>query len=205
MSLLSLPTELQFLIATDLHPKDIDSLIRIHSFFHSTLSTHLITLYQTLHDSPSSALYAASNDRSEFIVNHLLNSGVDIRQKSLYWTCTFLWAYAKHHRRLNSQGGLSFQPQAISAAARNEYIEIVLNFLSHRADVNFKDINWRSPLSLAAAGWHINTAKALIANGANILSIDKDRHRAIALAASADLLGKFCSVKLAVLKSIAFQ
>ncbi|KAL4794227.1 hypothetical protein BDV19DRAFT_390502 [Aspergillus venezuelensis] len=68
--------------------RGIDSLIRAHPLFHSILSIHLLNLYQTLHGNPNSALYAAANDGSSFTVNHLLNSGVNVGQKSLYWTVT---------------------------------------------------------------------------------------------------------------------
>ncbi|KAL4963603.1 ankyrin repeat domain-containing protein [Aspergillus stella-maris] len=61
---------------------------------------------------------------------------------------------------------------------------MVLTLLSHGTDVNFKDINGRSPLSLAAAEGHTDTVQTLVGYGANFPSIDMDGRRAIGLVAS---------------------
>ncbi|KAL2839325.1 ankyrin repeat-containing domain protein [Aspergillus pseudodeflectus] len=174
MSLLSLPNEIIFLIATELDPRDVDSLVRSHPRFHCTLSDHLLSTYQNLHGNDNSVLHAAASDGSEAVVHRLLERGVNVRWKSQYWSCTCPWRYAKHHR----------MPHPISAAAANGHTGVVLKLLEHGADVDFKHIDGRSPLSLAARGVHMDTVRALVGHGANLLSIDMDGHRVIANAAS---------------------
>ncbi|KAL2783081.1 ankyrin repeat-containing domain protein [Aspergillus keveii] len=185
MSLLSLPNEILFLIATNLDPKDIDFLVRSHPRFHCTLYDHLFFIYENLHGNDNSAaLHAAASDGSVSVVERLLALGADVRWKSHYWSCTSPWPFAKHHRRVEKHSKSPFQPHPISVAAANGHTRIVLQLLDHGAGVDFKDIDGRSPLSLAARGGHMHTVRALVSRGANLLTIDRDGRRAIANAAS---------------------
>ncbi|KAL3485141.1 ankyrin repeat-containing domain protein [Aspergillus germanicus] len=185
MSLLFLPNEIIFLISTNLDPKDIDSLVRSHPRFHCTLYDHLFSIYENLHGNDNSAaLHAAASDGSVAVVERLLTLGVDVRWKSLYWSCTSPWQYAKPHRKVKDESRSTFQAHPISAAAANGHTRIVLKLLDHGADVNFKDIDGRRPLSLAARGGHMHTVRALVSRGPNLLLIDRDGRRAIANAAS---------------------
>ncbi|KAL4966221.1 ankyrin repeat-containing domain protein [Aspergillus stella-maris] len=181
-SLLSLPNEIIVFIATELTPKDMDSLIRSHPQFHCTLYSQLFSLYQKLES--HSALYCAAKDGTQTVVERLLECGPNLRWKSSYWTCTSPWRYAKHHRMVKDHAESSFQRHPISAATANGHTGIVLKLLDHGTDINFKDVDGRSPLSLAARNGHMNTVRALMGRGANLLSIDMDGHRAIANAAS---------------------
>ncbi|KAL4879092.1 ankyrin repeat-containing domain protein [Aspergillus karnatakaensis] len=179
ISILFFPSEVVFLIATELGPKDVYSLVRSHPRLHCTLLDYLISLYQKL--GSKAALCSAASDGSEAVVERLLKRGVNVRWKSHYWSCTSPWQYAKHLRKADERSESSFQPHPISSAAENGHTGIVLKLLDHGTDVNFKDTDGRSPLSLAARGGHLATVRALVRRGANILSIDMDGRRAIAM------------------------
>ncbi|RHZ44863.1 uncharacterized protein CDV56_103044 [Aspergillus thermomutatus] len=181
MSIIALPHELLTLIAKELYARDLNALLQSHSLLYRSLNDYLYSWNAEQYG--HSALLWAAKHGSEVTVRRFLNIRVDVRWRSRYWSCTRHWPQGKHLRYAKPDAESSFQEHTISYAAASGHSGIVVKLLDHGADINFKDLQGRSPLALAALAGHFETVRILVTRGANLLSIDSKGCRPIGHAA----------------------
>lgn len=181
MSILLLPNELLLLITPHLHCKDLNALLQVHSSLYHRLIDHF---YQSnVREHGSAALIWAAKVGSIRTLERLLNARVEIRKKSKYWSLTRKrrGGIGSSHPRLTLRG---WEDHHITYAARNGHIQFVLKLIEIGVDINFKDGEGRSPLSLASRGGHFDLVQLLTSLGACQLSVDRSYHRPVTNAAS---------------------
>ncbi|KAL2807648.1 ankyrin repeat-containing domain protein [Aspergillus granulosus] len=203
MSIVSLPNELLLLIAAQLECRDLYALLRTHSSLYRRL---IGCLYRwNLESRGFTALIWAAKRGSISTLQRFLDIGVDIGWKSWRRAHMSSTISGAKPRRATSMADTK-RDHPICHATTSGRAEFVRKLIEHGADINFKDIDGRSPLALASRQGNIALVQMLISLGANRLSYDRFFHRPAANAASqghhhvADYLlqelGKYPPVKL---------
>ncbi|MBZ6374535.1 MAG: ankyrin repeat domain-containing protein [Kocuria palustris] len=166
-------------IAESLESRDLNALLRCHSYLFKTLNDYLYRLNVQHHD--ASALYWAASSGSDNTLQRLLHAGANVLWDSPYFACS-VQKPATRLREFIWEENMKEHP--ISYAAAQGHLNIVEHLLDLGVDINYRDADGLTPLALAAREGHFALVRALLDRGAKQLSKDKMGQYPLAQAAS---------------------
>jgi hypothetical protein len=139
MSILKLPSELLMSIAESLESRDLNALLRCHSYLYKALNDYLYRL-NVQHDAP--ALYWAASSGSDNTLQRLLDAGANVLWDSPYFACS-VQKPATRLRELIWEENMKEHP--ISYAAAQGHLNIVEHLLDLGVDINYRDADGLNP------------------------------------------------------------